>query len=132
LTDVPPEPILSAEDQALYERGLEEFNTGLFFECHETLEDVWHGVRGPARDFFQGIIQLAVACYHLTRGNDEGGGRLLDRGLGRLAKYPERYGGLELEALRAEARALRARVTAGDIEAAELAELPKVRRVSAG
>jgi predicted metal-dependent hydrolase len=130
LTDAPPEPTLSPEDQALFERGLHEFNTGFFFECHETLEDVWHGVRGPSRDFFQGIIQLAVACYHLTRGNTEGAGRLFDRGLARLSRYPERYGGLELEALRAEARALRARVPT--IESVELADLPKVRRVSAG
>jgi predicted metal-dependent hydrolase len=127
---VPPEPALDEPERALFERGLEEFNTGLYFECHETLEDLWTGVRGPARDFFQGLIQLAVAFYHLTRGTEAGARSLLGRALTRLARYPDRYGSVELEVLRADARELRARLETGGVSDADLASLPRCRRTA--
>lgn len=95
-----PEPELSDEDRASFARGLAQFNDGLFYECHDTLEEVWSGVRGPSRDFFQGLIQVAVGFYHLGNGNRAGAARLLRRGLGRLSRYPGRYGGVALAPLR--------------------------------
>jgi predicted metal-dependent hydrolase len=123
----PPEPELAPEERELFRRGIEELNTGFYFECHETLEDLWTGVRGPSRDFFQGLIQIAVAFYHLTRGNTEGAGRMLDRALARLAKYPEHYGGVDLGALRQDSSALRARIADGTVARAEAADLPRCR-----
>jgi len=41
------EPALGDEDRRGLEKGVGEFNAGYFFECHDTLEDVWTGVRGP-------------------------------------------------------------------------------------
>jgi predicted metal-dependent hydrolase len=125
-----PEPVLDEEERALFDKGLEELNGGLYFECHETLEDLWTGVRGPSRDFFQGLIQVSVALYHLTSGNEAGARSLLGRALARLARYPERYGGVELEALRQDARALLARLENG--EAAGDTSLPRCRRAPAG
>jgi predicted metal-dependent hydrolase len=81
-------------------RGVAQFNDGLFFECHDTLEEVWSGVRGPARAFFQGLIQAAVGFYHLGNGNRRGAVTLLRRSLARLERYPARYAGVELAALR--------------------------------
>ena len=49
-----------------------------FFECHDTLEEVWTGIRGSARDFFQGLIQVSVGFYHHGNGN-RGGQRSLPR-----------------------------------------------------
>jgi uncharacterized protein len=102
LTGAIPEPELSEEERRQVALGLAQFNQGLFFECHDTLEDVWTGVRGPSRDFFQGLIQVAVGFYHLSNDNRGGAATLLRRGLGRLAKYPDAYGGLELVRLRLE------------------------------
>ena len=117
----PPEPVLSPEDRALFDKGVEEFNAGLYFECHETLEDLWNGVRGPTRDFFQGLIQVSVAFLHLSRGNPAGAGSTLGRALKRLAPYPDRYYGFDLGAQRAllETRlaAIEARDAAGMREA---------------
>jgi predicted metal-dependent hydrolase len=96
---VPP-PVLSAEERVAFEKGVREFNEGLFFECHDTLEELWAGVRGPGRDFFQGLIQVAVGFYHLGNSNPNGAERLLGRALRRLEGYPPQYGGLELEELR--------------------------------
>ena len=96
-----PEPALSESEQKELARGLAQFNDRLFFECHDTLEEVWSGVRGAPRDFFQGLIQVAVGFYHLGNGNPGGARTVLRRSLERLARYPPRYAGVELEPLRA-------------------------------
>jgi predicted metal-dependent hydrolase len=120
-----PEPALGDEERAQFEKGVAEFNAGLFFECHDTLEDLWSGVRGPSRDFFQGLIQVAVAFHHLTRGNLAGAESLLQRALGRLAKYPERYYGFDLAALRSELGAWLERVRTRALDGLTPADLPK-------
>jgi predicted metal-dependent hydrolase len=99
-----PEPALSAEEDAEFARGLAQFNAGLYFECHDTLEDLWSGLRGPSREFFQGLIQVAVGFHHIGRGNPKGAASVLARGLARLERYPSRYAGLEVERLRATVR----------------------------
>ena len=96
-----PEPVLGPEERAAFARGLAQFNDRHFFECHDTLEEVWSGVRGAPRDFFQGLIQVAVGFYHLGNGNPKGARTVLRRSLERLARYPPRYAGVELEPLRA-------------------------------
>jgi len=95
-----PEPALLDGERDALARGIAQFNDGLFFECHDTLEEVWSGVRGPARDFFQGLVQVAVGFYHIGNGNRAGGVTLLRRSLARLGRYPARYAGIELAALR--------------------------------
>lgn len=95
-----PSPDLSPEEQASFEKGVGEFNEGLFFECHDTLEELWSGVRGPSRDFFQGLIQVAVGFYHLGNDNRVGADRLLGRAQKRLEGYPDHYGGIDLGDLR--------------------------------
>ena len=110
----PPEPRLDEEERALFARGVEQFNAGLFFECHDTLEEMWSGLRGPARDFFQGLIQVSVAFYHLEAGNGPGALSMLSRALKRFAAYPDVYFGFDLAAHRAELEDRRARIEAGE------------------
>ena len=85
------------------------------------------GLRGPSRDFFQGLIQVAVAFYHLTGGNHAGAASMLSRALKRFEKYPDRYAGFDLGAHRAELRDWQARLSAGGDLPADLAALPKWR-----
>ncbi len=80
-------------------RGLEEFNQGEFFACHETLESVWNRQTGVEREFTQGIIQIAVAYYHVLRGNQVGALKLWKRGLPRLLKFHPRCMGVEVQPL---------------------------------
>ena len=120
-------PALGAEERRGLEKGVAEFNAGLFFECHDTLEEVWSGVRGPAREFLQGLIQVSVGFYHLGNGNPGGALSMFDRGLKRLGKYPDRYCGLELGELRREVAQWRARVAAGEGFPDDPARLPKYR-----
>jgi len=102
-----------------------EFNAGFFFECHDTLEEMWSGVRGPSRDFFQGLIQVSVAFYHLTGGNLAGAESMLARALKRFEKYPDRYFGFDLAAHRRELRAWLERIAAEEGGQTALDDLPK-------
>uniref|UniRef100_C6E3H5 DUF309 domain-containing protein n=1 Tax=Geobacter sp. (strain M21) TaxID=443144 RepID=C6E3H5_GEOSM len=61
-------------------KAVEEFNRGEWFECHETLEELWVGEKGELRDFYQGVLQIAVALHHWHNGNLKGALILLQRG----------------------------------------------------
>ncbi len=82
-----------------YREGLRLFNEHLFFDAHEALEDVWRAASEPDRKFFQGLIQVAVALHHHSRGNRIGCRSLLERARRNLSLYPPAYGGLDLAAL---------------------------------
>jgi predicted metal-dependent hydrolase len=129
VTDAPPvpEPVLDDEERRGFEKGVLEFNRGLFFECHDSLEEVWAGIRGPGRDFFQGLIQVSVGFYHFSNANRGGALTLLRRGLKRLELYPDFYGGLDLLALRAEVARWAERIEAGEEFPGSLEALPKYR-----
>ena len=119
------EPQLDEEQRRLFERGVDEFNRGFYFECHDTLEDMWGGVRGPSRDFFQGLIQVSVAFYHLGNGNLAGTESMLRRALKRFERYPDRYFGFDLAAHREELLAWLDRIQQGLV--AEAGESPRWR-----
>lgn len=63
-------------------------NRGDFFNAHEALEDAWRAEAGPVRRLYQGILQAAVACYHLERGNYPGGRKLLSSAANFLRDFP--------------------------------------------
>jgi predicted metal-dependent hydrolase len=127
MNERPAEPELDPEERAALALGTRQFNEGYFFECHDTLEEMWMGLRGPSRDFFQGLIQVAVAFYHLTGGNRAGAESMLSRALKRFEKYPDRYAGFDLGAHRAELRAWQARVAEETPLEPEISQLPKWR-----
>src|SRR5512145_612972 len=85
-------------------QGVEEFNRAYYFEAHETWEDLWRATSGPLRLFYQGLIQLAVALYHLTNGNRRGALNLLGKGLDKLAAYQPTCQNIDVDALCREAR----------------------------
>jgi uncharacterized protein len=55
-----------------FQEGIDLFNAGQFFECHEAWEYVWNRSEGDDKVAIQGLIQAAVAILHLERGNREG------------------------------------------------------------
>ncbi len=87
--------------------GIEQFNQGLFFEQHETLEDAWIEESGRIRYLYQGILQVGVGFLHLRRGNYRGAIGLLQRGIGYLAPFAPACLGVDVARLVVEsARAL--------------------------
>ncbi len=114
----PPEPQLDEDERRQFARGVDEFNRGFYFECHDTIEDLWSGLRGPSRDFFQGLIQVSVAFYHLGNANLAGAESMARRALKRFERYPDRYFGFDLAAQRESLRLLRERIARADPELA--------------
>ena len=113
-----------------FRKGVAEFNAGRFFECHEILEDVWHGVRGPARDFYQGLIQVAVGLYHLGNGNLVGCRSQLEKGLQKLERYGDQVMGIELRRFRLQVDAWLQKVVSGEEIRGHVRDLPKLRFVA--
>lgn len=74
-------------------QALGEFNRGDWFECHETLEDLWIGSEGEIRDFYQGALQLAVALHHWRNGNFGGAMSLLKGGQATCDRYDRSVNG---------------------------------------
>jgi uncharacterized protein len=90
---------MSYENDSRFLKGIEEFNQQLFFECHETLEELWLEERGEERSFFQGIIQIAAGYYKLQQQVPVGAVKLWRMGLEKLTAYQPVYLGLNVEAL---------------------------------
>jgi len=82
--------------------GVEQFNAREFYECHETLEEIWLAEPGDIRRLYQGILQVGVAFYHLSRGNFRGATSLLETGITYLRAFQPRCMGVDVERLVAD------------------------------
>ncbi|WJI26523.1 DUF309 domain-containing protein [Thermosynechococcus sp. B3] len=87
-----------------------QFNRGEFYACHDTLEALWLEASEPERTFYQGLLQIAVACYHLSRGNQRGAILLLGEGRRRLEQCDPDFCGLDLTAFLTAVAALQAQL----------------------
>ncbi len=65
-------------------KAIEEFNAGLYFEQHETLELLWRAEADDVRYLYQGILLVGVGLYHLQRGNRRGATLKLSQGIDKL------------------------------------------------
>jgi hypothetical protein len=114
-------------------QGVEEFNRAYFFEAHETLEDLWRETHGPLRTFYQGLIQLAVAFYHLTNGNRRGAQNLLAKGLAKLENFLPSCQGIDVATLYQHTQPWLQHLKAADPQEAlaiDLRQLPKIHWVA--
>ena len=111
-----------------YEEGIDLFNEGRFFECHEAWEEVWKRSDGEVKLFYQGLIQAAVAILHAQRRNLEGARSLYEKASAKLDKIPPEHMGLAVGELRVELRAFIEIATRPDSSA--LPNPPRLRRVS--
>jgi predicted metal-dependent hydrolase len=80
-------PEVPDEVPALVLKGIDEFNRGEFFECHEYLEEAWMQESRRVRFLYQGILQVGVGFYHLKNGNWRGATGLLRNGTERLEEF---------------------------------------------
>ena len=103
-------PLSEAEKRTALARGIAEFNSWRFYDCHETLEDVWRAEDGRLADFFQGLIKVAAGFHHLLRGNHKGAVSLLGHALTLLAPYRPACLGVDVQRLIDEASACYDRV----------------------
>ena len=125
--------MVEGDVEAGLERGIREFNGEDFFACHDTLEEVWMGVRGEERRFFQGLIQVATGYYHLTGENYPGAEHLLERGIAKLLGFLPVHRGIDLADLVVRASQTLAEVLevrAGKRAAYDPETIPKIGRMT--
>ena len=84
--------------------GVHLFNTRKFFEAHEALEAVWLDADGEQRSFLHGLIQVAAAFHHHSRGNVAGFRSLLEKGARKLDAYGDSRDGIDVATLRKQLR----------------------------
>ncbi len=87
-------------------QGVEQFNQGYFYACHDTIEALWMEAKEPEKTFYQGILQIAVALYHLSNSNWRGAVILLGEGINRLQRYPATYAEIDVDELLASSATL--------------------------
>jgi uncharacterized protein len=80
-------------------QGVAEFNQGQYYACHDTLEALWIEATDPLKSLYQGILQIAVACYHLGNQNWQGAVVLLGEGISRLHPYEPQFSSVDIDHL---------------------------------
>jgi predicted metal-dependent hydrolase len=85
-----------------FKTGLEHIRAGRYFEAHEELELAWRAAPSAERDFYQGLVHVAVAWYQHGRGNRVGTERQLEKALRRLAAFEPEHRGVDVAALRTQ------------------------------
>jgi predicted metal-dependent hydrolase len=83
-------------------QGIEQFNQEEFYDCHDTLEAIWMDAIATEKNFYQGILQIAVACYHLGNYNWRGAVTLLGEGVRRLSYFQPNYADIDVSGLVSE------------------------------
>ena len=77
--------------------ALNFFNNQDWYEAHDAFEEIWNSVDGDERQVIQGILQVSVSQFHLSKGNLNGATILLGEGLGRIKNRTNINLGIDLE-----------------------------------
>ncbi len=101
--------------EGAYKRGLQALRTGSYFAAHEELELAWRAAPPEERDFYQGLVHVAVSWYQAGRGRPVATARQLEKAARRLAPYAPSHRGLDVADVLAQVTAARARVAAGSL-----------------
>ena len=112
------------DQDRLFRKGLEAFNSGHFYDAHEHWEEVWLKTLDPEKMFLQGLIQVAAAFHHYSRANRQGTQNLLQAGLTKIERFPHIHRGMELEPLRVAVRRWLAALEGGNDPAKH--EIPQI------
>jgi predicted metal-dependent hydrolase len=83
--------------------GIDQFNLGEYYNCHDTLEEMWMAETRPIRNLYKGILQIGVAFYHLEHKRYRPTVTLLQRGCGYVRPFAPACLGLDLAQLLADA-----------------------------
>ncbi len=89
-----------------FEQAIAEFNQREFYACHDTLEAIWLESSPADKNFYQGILQIAVGCYHLSNYNWRGAVILLGEGVRRLRDYQPSSQGIDVTGLMGQSHGL--------------------------
>ena len=99
-----------------FQVGLTLIRAGSYFEAHEELELAWRTAEPEERDFFQGLVHVAVAWYQAGRGRQVGTERQLEKASRRLAAYAPLHRGIDVASVLAQVEQARTTVAAGSLD----------------
>ena len=99
-----------------FESGLDLIRTGDFFEAHEELELAWRAAQAEERDFYQGLVHVAVAWYQAWRANRRGCERQLEKAARRLAPFVPAHRGVDVADVLEQVARARQTVAAGSFD----------------
>jgi predicted metal-dependent hydrolase len=102
--------------EAAFKRGLEAIRAKRYFEAHEDLEEVWRAASAEERDFFQGLVHVAVAWYQAGRGRPVATTSQLEKAERRLGPYAPAHRGVDVSHVLAQVNAARERVAGGSLD----------------
>jgi uncharacterized protein len=85
--------------ESAFESGVELIRAGEYFAAHEELEAAWRAAPAEERDFFQGLVHVAVAWYQAGRGRKIGTERQLAKAVRRLEPFAPAHRGIDLAPL---------------------------------
>jgi uncharacterized protein len=103
-------------DLERFQRGLELIRSGLYFEAHEELELAWRAADTAERDFYQGLVHVAVAWYQAGRGRPVATARQLEKATRRLWPFAPAHRGVDVAAVLAQVERAAATVAGGSLE----------------
>lgn len=98
-----------------FNTGLDHIRAGRYFEAHEELETAWRAADAAERDFYQGLVHVAVAWYQAGRGRPVATGRQLEKAARRLSPFAPSHRGVDVAAVLAQVERARATVAAGSL-----------------
>jgi predicted metal-dependent hydrolase len=96
--------------------GLELIRRGEYFEAHEELEEAWRAAEPAEKDFFQGLVHVAVAWHHAGRGNRPGCERQLAKAARRLGPFAPAHRGVDVAAVLARLEAAQRVLDSGSLD----------------
>jgi predicted metal-dependent hydrolase len=104
------------ESRSHLSSGLDLIRSRDFFAAHEELELAWRSAAAEERDFFQGLVHVAVAWYQAGRGNRRGCERQLEKAIRRLSSFAPKHQGVDVAAVLAQVERAQATVATGSLE----------------
>src|SRR5580765_4761846 len=104
---------LSSVDE--FARGLALIREGRYFEAHEELELVWRAADAGGRDFYQGLVHVAVAWYQAGRGRPVATASQLGKAARRLAPFAPAHRGVDVADVLAQVTRAQETVAAGSL-----------------
>jgi uncharacterized protein len=110
-------PSNEAATSAALRAGLDLIRAGRYFDAHEELELAWRAAAPDERDFFQGLVHVAVAWYQHGRGRRIGFERQLEKAARRLAPYAPEHRGVDVASVLEQVEAAR---TAPELQPVQL------------
>ena len=79
--------------------GIQLFNNTDFFAAHDFFEEKWIEAEQKDRLFFQGMVQISVANYHLVHDNLNGAQSQYRKSTEKLKNYLPYYYGVNVKKL---------------------------------